>query len=82
MSKEKDYFTGSTKDVTGDIITHRSMRRIRRGHVLKEVNRQRSRTHHIQIIKLEDGTEKTIYHDTEDFRKAKFRKQVDRAHRR
>ena len=79
--KKKDYFIGSAKKVDGDIISHQSMRKFKRGHAQKDAEKHRRRIHHIQEIELEDGTIKTIYHDTEDFNQPKWRKQVDRAHR-
>jgi hypothetical protein len=35
MSKEHDYFEGSTKDVMGDVITHPSWRRSKRAKLRK-----------------------------------------------
>lgn len=81
MEKEKDYFTGSTKDVVGDIITHQSMRKFKRGIAQRRAELDRRSAAHLQFEKDGDGKPKIIYHDKEAFRKPIARKQVDRAHR-
>jgi hypothetical protein len=81
--KEKDFFTGSVWDHEGDVITHQSMRKFKRGTAQKAAERNKRAMHHLQYETDKEGNEKIIYHDPESFRehRRKRTRQVDRAHR-